>query len=428
MMWFRLEGLVPPMEHDIFFSISQTPDSTGLIPNEQEMLANYFQQLECADKLGFGVGWLAQAHLSTEIQKSNSKPVVPHWQGEVGLCTDFPQLAMESFRRTKSIEIGSAVVSILASGGPIAQAERIANTLLLHGLNQDENRKLHVGFSAGRFEFMARPYGIIPRNSIEEAAWPALRGQIFLEASDIFLRLLRGDVINSEMTYSTVLRRSNFRSDEDWEKVQNAAVEFENLASAPDEIDIPKRYIFEDLKIIPQDFRKDLLVMIAGTHDPKAQVFLNTILPVKVFNLSITKPEIIDATHERMRDVYHNDGGAWKRSDMPRTSFVFLNAEENLTSEQQSVAAKQEAKLALGAYWNALEGTIDPLKVENAAHNALIGNIDEVAQQICERFHPEDRIMAWFDFFNHDSERVCRNMTAYMNQVVPLVEKILAER
>ena len=416
------------MEHDIFFSISQTPDSTGLIPNEQEMLANYFQQLECADKLGFGVGWLAQAHLSTEIQKSNSKPVVPHWQGEVGLCTDFPQLAMESFRRTKSIEIGSAVVSILASGGPIAQAERIANTLLLHGLNQDENRKLHVGFSAGRFEFMARPYGIIPRNSIEEAAWPALRGQIFLEASDIFLRLLRGDVINSEMTYSTVLRRSNFRSDEDWEKVQNAAVEFENLASAPDEIDIPKRYIFEDLKIIPQDFRKDLLVMIAGTHDPKAQVFLNTILPVKVFNLSITKPEIIDATHERMRDVYHNDGGAWKRSDMPRTSFVFLNAEENLTSEQQSVAAKQEAKLALGAYWNALEGTIDPLKVENAAHNALIGNIDEVAQQICERFHPEDRIMAWFDFFNHDSERVCRNMTAYMNQVVPLVEKILAER
>ncbi|MBT5392277.1 MAG: luciferase [Euryarchaeota archaeon] len=416
------------MEHDIFFSISQTPDSTGLIPTEQEMFANYFQQLECADKLGFGVGWLAQAHLSTEIQKSNSKPVVPHWQGEVGLCTDFPQLAMESFRRTKSIEIGSAVVSILASGGPIAQAERIANTLLLHGLNQDENRKLHVGFSAGRFEFMARPYGIIPRNSIEEAAWPALRGQIFLEASDIFLRLLRGDVINSEMTYSTVLRRSNFRSDEDWGKVQNAAVEFENLASAPDEIEIPKRYIFEDLKIIPQDFRKDLLVMVAGTHDPKAQVFLNTISPVKVFNLSITKPEIIDATHERMSEVYHDNGGAWKRSDMPRTSFVFLNAEENLTSEQQSVAAKQEAKLALGAYWNALEGTIDPLKVENAAHNALIGNIDEVAQQICERFHPEDRIMAWFDFFNHDSQRVCRNMTAYMNQVVPLVEKMLAER
>ena len=428
MMWFRLEGLVPPMEHDIFFSISQTPDSTGLIPNEQEMFANYFQQLECADKLGFGVGWLAQAHLSTEIQKSNSNPVVPHWQGEVGLCTDFPQLAMESFRRTQSIEIGSAVVSILASGGPIAQAERIANTLQLHGLDPNETRKLHVGFSAGRFEFMARPYGIIPRNSIEEAAWPALRGQIFMEAGDIFLRLLRGDVVNSQMTHSTVLRRENFRSDEDWEKVQNAAVEFENLDSVPNEIEIPKRYVFEDLKIIPQNFRRDLLVMVAGTHDPKAQIFLNTILPVKVFNLSITKPELIDATHERMREAFHPAGGAWKRSDMPRTSFVFLNAEEGLSPEQQSASAKKEAKEALGAYWNALEGTIDPSKVENAAQNALIGNVEEVAQQIVERFHPEDRIMAWFDFFNHDSDRVCRDMTTYMEHVVPRVEQLLETR
>ena len=428
MMWFQLGGLVPPMEHDIFFSISQTPDSTGLIPSEQEMFANYFQQLECADALGFGVGWIAQAHLSTEIQKSNSKPVVPHWLGEVGLCTDFPQLAMESFRRTQSIEIGSAVISILASGGPIAQAERIANTLQLHGLDPNEKRKLHVGFSAGRFEFMARPYGIIPRNSIEEAAWPALRGQIFMEAGDIFLRLLRGDIVNSEMTHSTVLRRDNFRSDEDWEKVQNAAIEFEDLESAPEEIEIPKRYVFEDLKIIPQHFRRELLVMVAGTHDPKAQVFLNTILPVKVFNLSITKPEVIDATHDRMREAFHPTGGAWKRSDMPRTSFVFLNAEDGLSPEQQSESAKKEAKAALGAYWNALEGTIDPSKVENAAQNALIGNIEEVAQQILERFHPEDRIMAWFDFFNHDSDRVCRDMTAYMNHVVPRVEKLLESR
>ena len=426
MTGIRLEVLVPPMDHDIFFSISQTPDANGHVPSEHDMFRNYFQQLKVADSLGFGVGWIAQAHLSTETQQSNSKPVVPHWKGEVGLCTDFPQLAMESFRQTRNIEIGSAVVSILASGGPIAQAERIANTLLLHGLNPDENRKLHIGFSAGRFEFMARPYGIVPRNSIEEAAWPALRGQIFMEASDVFLKLLRGDVVNSESTYRTVLSRSNFRSDEDWERVQQAAMEFEQSNDAPDEIEIPKRYVFEDLKIIPHTFRRELLRLIAGTHDPRAQEFLNTILPVKVFNLSITKPEVIDATHARMSEVYHPDGGAWKRSDMPRTSFVFLNAEEGLTSEEQSATAHREAKAALGAYWNALEGTIDPSKVENAAQNALIGNPEEIAQQIVERFHPEDRIMAWFDFFNHDSERVCRDMTAYMQQVAPLVEKILA--
>ena len=87
--------------------------------------------------------------------------------------------------------------------------------------------------------------------------------------------------------------------------------------------------------------------------------------------------------------------------------------------------AKKEADQALSAYWNALEGTIDPNKVNKAANNALIGNPEEIAKQIVERFHPEDRIMAWFDFFNHDSDRVCRNMTAYMEQVVPLVEKML---
>ncbi|MDP6194576.1 MAG: hypothetical protein QF880_02510 [Candidatus Poseidonia sp.] len=415
------------MEHDIFFSISQTPDEDGHIPTEATMLRNYFQQLECADRLGFGVGWIAQAHLSTETQKSNQRPVVPHWKGEVGLCTDFPQLALESFRRTKNIEIGSAVVSILASGGPIAQAERMANVLSLHGLDENEHRCLHVGFSAGRFEFMARPYGVVPRNAIEEAAWPALRGQIFMEAAEIFLRLLRGDVINSTMIRPTVLTRANFRSDEDWLAVQNAAVEFEALKERPVEINIPSRYVFEDLKIVPSDFRRSLLKLVAGTHDPRAQTFVNSILPVKVFNLSITSPEVIDATHERMGEVYHPDGGTWKRSDMPRTSFVFLNAEEGLSSEEQTAAAQKEADQALGAYWNALEGTIDPDKVSKAANNALIGNVEDVAKQMVERFHPEDRIMAWFDFFNHDTDRVCRNMTAYMEQVVPMVESMLKE-
>ncbi len=413
------------VEHDIFFSISQTPDADGHLPDEATMLRNYFQQLTCADELGFGIGWIAQAHLSTETQKSNDKPVVPHWKGEVGLCTDFPQLALESFRRTKHIEIGSAVVSILASGGPIAQAERMANVLSLHGLDENEQRCLHIGFSAGRIEFMARHYGVIPRNSIEEAAWPALRGQIFMEAAEIFLRLLRGDVINSTMIRPTVLTRDNFRSDEDWELVQEAAVEFEALDARPDSIHVPSRYVFEDLKIVPSEFRRELLKLVAGTHDPRAQTFVNSILPVKVFNLSITSPEVIDATHERMREVYHKDGGAWKRSDMPRTSFVFLNAEEGLTPEEQSAAAQKEADRALSAYWNALEGTIDPDKVSRAANNALIGNVEEIAKQMVDRFHPEDRIMAWFDFFNHDADRVCRNMTAYMQQVAPMVESML---
>jgi len=77
------------MEFDVFFSISQTPDSTGYCPDEQTMYSNYIEQLKVADNLGYGVAWIAQAHLSTEVQKRNQNPVIPHWEGEVGLCTDF---------------------------------------------------------------------------------------------------------------------------------------------------------------------------------------------------------------------------------------------------------------------------------------------------------------------------------------------------
>ena len=414
------------MKHDIFFSISQTPDVNGETPSERQMFENYFQQLKHADKLGFGVGWIAQAHLSTETQKLNAKPVVPHWQGEVGLCTDFPQLAMESFRQTKDIEIGSAVISILASGGPIAQAERIANTVQFLSL-LDDTRKLYVGFSAGRFEFMARPYGISPRNSWEELAWKVIRGQIFQEASEIFLRLLNGETISSGDIRKTYLTRENFRSDEEWRQFSDEYCSH-NDASPAAKIHVPNRYNFEQISIIPQHWNRKQLQLVAGTHDPVAQEFVNTILPVRVFNLSITSPEVIDQTHERMSIHYHPDGGSWQRSFMPRTSFVFINDEPGLTSEQQSQAAEQEAKQALQAYWNALEGTIDPEKVTKAANNALIGNPSEVAEQIVARFHPEDTIMAWFDFFNHDCDRVCRNMTAYMSKVVPLVEQMLEAR
>jgi len=402
------------MEFDIFFSISQTPDHNGFTPSESEMFANYYSQLEAADRLGFGVAWIAQAHLSTQTQQMNTKPVVPHWKGEVGLCTDFCQLAMESFRRTKRIDVGSAVVSILASGGPIAQAERIANTVQF--LSQmDSNRKLHVGFSAGRFEFMARPYGIVPRNQIEDASWPALRGQIFMEASEIFLRLLRGDTLHSDDVRSTVLTRDNFRSDEDWLAVQEAAGE------QLDEIHIDRRYQFEEISIVPKSWPRNQLELITGTPEPRTQEFVNKFMPVKVFNLSITSPEVIDSTHERMSKMYHKDGGQWQRRDMPRTTFVFLNAEKGLTPEEQSSAAQDEARLALGEYWKALEGTLDPSKVERAADNALIGNPAEVAAQVKERFDPEDRLMCWFDFFNHDNERVIRNMEAWWDEVVPLL-------
>ncbi len=409
------------MQFDIFFSISQTPDTSGFVPSEGEMFSNFLNQAEHADKLGFGIGWIAQAHLSTEVQKGNTNPVVPHYPGEVGLCTDFFQIAQKVLSRTERMEVGSAVMSILASGGPIAQAERVGSFLSLHGLDSDETRRLHIGFSAGRFEFMARPYGIVPRDPVEEAAWPALRGRVFAEASEIFLRLLRGDVVSSDMIGKTILTRANFRSDEDWARVQQEAVSHHSLSGSPESIEIPNRYDFEDIKIIPQDWNRDLLNLVLGSHDPVLQKEVNHWIPVQVFNLSITPPRIIEETHERMRESYHVDGGPWERSMMPRTVMIFINEEDSLSSEERSSEAKIEAKSALSTYWSALEGTIDPSKVDRAVDNAVIGNAEEVAQQIIERFDSNDRLMCWFDFFNHDSERVMRNMTAFMTKVVPRI-------
>lgn len=412
------------VQYDIFFSICHTP-VRGELPSERQMFNNFFEQVELADELGFGTAWVAESHLSSEVQKRNSHAVIPHWKGEVGLNTDILQLATRIFARTKRIEVGSAICNIVCMGGPIAHAERLATFLTLHGNDPAETRRLHYGFASGRFEFMNLASGVRPRDGVEEAAWPAIKGLVLKEATEILLRLLRGDILHSDDIPSSSLTRANFRNDDDWTRVQTAAVRRDELHKMPEVIALQKRWEFEHIKLVPQEFRRELAQMIIGSHDPSLQDHANQFAPVQVFNLSITAPDKINETHERMARTYHPDGGAWDRSMMPRTVFVFLNHEEGLSPEARSAAAREEAREALGEYWHALEGTIDPAKVERAADNALIGNIDEIAQQVTERFHPEDRLMLWFDFFNHDSARVMRNMSAFAEHVQPLVREQL---
>lgn len=407
------------MNFDVFFSICQTPVA-GSVPDEATMFANFFEQVQLADRLGYGCAWIAESHLSTEVQKSNSRPVVPHFQGEVGLNVDFCQLAHKVFACTKNIEAGAAVMNIVCNGGPIAAAERIAVFCALHGLAPEEKRRIHIGFAAGRFEFMNRAYGVDYRDAVEQAAWPAYKGQMFREACHIFLMLLRGDVLDSTQTPDIALDRSHFRSDEDWQRVQQAWLETHGEA-CPVRVPFAKRWAFEQIKIVPQNWRRELLQLVVGSHDPVLQADLNQIQPVQVFNLSITAEDIINDTHARMAKAYHADGGAWQRSYMPRTVMVFLNAEEGLTPEQQSAAAHLEATAALSEYWNALEGTIDPQKVAGATENALVGNTEEISAQIAARFHPDDRLMLWFDFYNHDSARVMRNMESFQQHVIPAI-------
>ncbi len=408
------------MQFDVFFSISQTPVD-GVMPDEATMFGNFFEQVEAADRLGYGVAWIAESHLSSEVQKRNQHPVIPHWDGEVGLNCDMLQMAHQVFKRTKSIEVGSAVMNILQGGGPIAAAERIATFAALHGLEPEETRRIHVGFSAGRFDYMNRAYGMVPRDGIEEAIpYPLLKGKIFHEATEIFCRLLAGETLSSNDVAPRTVSRDDCRSDDDWGRIRDTAEARGRLHGGT--VTLQNRFQFEHLKIIPQHWRRELVQLVAGSHDPAIPELANRFLPCQVANLSITPPEIIEATHARMAEQYHPDGGAWERAMMPRTVMVFINEEEGLSPEERTAAAQDEAKKALSAYWNALEGTLDPAKVEHAADNAVIGNADDVAKQLAERYHPDDRLMLWFDFFNHDCARVVRNMEAFQERVVPKLE------
>jgi alkanesulfonate monooxygenase SsuD/methylene tetrahydromethanopterin reductase-like flavin-dependent oxidoreductase (luciferase family) len=405
------------MEFDIFFSISQT-EVDGFMPSERTMFSNFFDQVRLADQLGFGTAWVAESHLSTEVQKRNPGAVIPHFRGEIGLNTDILQLAHRIFGSTRRIDVGSAIMNILANGGPIAAAERIKAFLSLHTLDADEIRLLTIGFAAGRFPFINVPYGIVPRTPVEAAAWPVMKNKIFREASEIFLRLLKGETLNSDQIERQRLIRDDFRSDEEWSRV--LAAHGRNASS----IEVAPRWIFPDLKIVPQEPPLDLLRLSIGSHDPATQLFANTIMPVGVFNLSITPGDEIAKTNERMQSGYHPDGGGWHRRMMPRTVLVFINEERGLSRERKIEAAQAEARAALENYWKALEGTLDPQKVERATNNALVGDAPMIAEQIAERFHPEDRLMLWFDFNNHDNARVMRNMEAFMTAVASELREI----
>ena len=389
------------MELDIFFSISQT-EVRGYMPGEREMFRNFFEQVELADELGFGTAWVAESHLSTEVQKTNPGAVIPHFVGEIGLNTDILQLAHRIFARTKRIGVGSAIMNILCNGGPIAAAERVKTFLALHGLDENERRLLTIGFASGRFPFINIPYGIVPRNAVEAAAWPVVKNKIFEESTEIFLRLLRGETLNEEMIARRSLRRTDFRTDADWQRVVEAH------GQGVDEIPLEARWHFPNLKIVPQESRMDLLRLSIGSHDPATQLFANTILPVGVFNLSITPGDEIEKTNERMATGYHPDGGGWQRRLMPRTVLVFIN--------DDPAAAQEEAREALSNYWKALEGTLDEAKVQRATNNALVGDAAAIREQM-KRFHPDDRLMLWFDFNNHDSKRVMKNMRDFVEKV-----------
>ncbi len=407
------------MKFDIFFSICQT-EVDGYLPSERVMWENFFDQVHLADQLKFGTAWVAETHLSCQVQKQNPGAVIPHFKGEIGLNTDILQLAHKVFAQTKNLNVGSAIMNIQCNGGPIAHAERIKTFLSLHDMTPGENRILDIGFASGRFPFSNIPYGVHPRTATEKEAWPALKGKVFMEATEIFLRFLKGEIFSSEQVTKKVLTREDFRSDEDWDNVRRAyaAESGENINSIK-EIGFAPFWNFPKVGVIPFETSLEHLRLTIGAHWAGVQHFANTILPVGVFNLSITPNDQIEKTHERMKKHFHADGGEWSRDRMPRTVLVFINNEAQLSREEKREKARKAAVSATENYWKAIQGTLDPAKITNAVDNALVGSPEDIVEQMKERFNPGDRLMLWFDFNNHNNENVKQMMKDFMEFVAP---------
>lgn len=409
------------MDFDIFCSLALTPRD-GELPTEATVLREFVDQAVLADGLGFGCVWVAESHFSLAQQRFHTAPVMPHWSGEMGLNADICLLASHVFARTSRIDVGSAIMNIVA-GGPIAAAERVAGALAWHGLDEAEHRRLNIGFASGRFDYINRTLGIAPRNEAEAAEWSAIKPSLLREAGEIFVRLLRGEAVCSGDITPAPLHRCDLKD----------ATSFEALLSQPgsragadaDTLFLAPRWPFERTELVPH-FRPELLQLYAGTQIPELQEHFNAVAPVRVFNLSITRPEVIEQTHDRMRSAFHPDGGPWERAYMPRTVFVFVNADPALSPEQQRAAALAEAEVALSAYWSAMEGTIDPARLSDSAMNALIGNPDDIVDQLLDRFDPNDRIMLWFDFFRSSGRIVLDQMAVFAEHVRPAVEERLS--
>lgn len=408
------------MKFDLFLSLCQA-EVDGVIPSEHQLYENFFSQVHLGDALGFDVAWVGESHFSSRVQQGNADAVIPHFRGEVALNSDVLHLAAKIFSTTKRIGVGSAIRNILCNGGPLAHAESIKMFLSIHGLTVNEQRKLHLGFASGRFAYSNRPYGIYPRSKAEQLAWPELKTRLFLTAVEIFMRGLRGDAFSSESCAPLTLSKTEVAEESRWQEILVAHQDQDRDLDKEDIVVFPHFWQFEPLAVFPFTAPLDLLSLTIGSYDPQAQQLANRFFPTKVFNLSFTSPEVIEATHQRMATLYHADGGPWQRDYLPRTVLIFIDQGSARSPAAQNSAARARACKTLETYWRAMQGTVSATKIEEELSNALWGNPEQIIRQIKQRFHPEDRLMCWFDFCCHDNQVVTEQMRWFMEAVAPHV-------
>lgn len=395
------------MIFDLFHSISD-PSVKGKSLGPQRVFEGFLAQAQLAESLGCDTLWCAESHFSSEIQKSTSVATIPHFAGEVGLNSDSFQWFHALQSVTQRINLGTGIHNIVGgSGGPIASADRV-NTL--HFINQNvwkTPRTLRLGVASGRFPYQNVCFGLTPRDTTEKALWPALKRFHFLEALEIFLRLLSGSCLESQELTRHELTENEAKKvlGSGWESVQGKV-------SFP--YPLVPRWSFERLKLVPEVAPHEQLRVVLGSHDPAALDLGMRFWDLDLFNLSFTPPEQIEETHKKLFALAESRKRKWHRARMPRTVLVFVDPDRN--------KARALASEVLDTYIEAMRGTAAVPDKAVLMERALIGDAAEVREQLSpenpRRFHADDRLMLWFEFNQLDSERIRSQMIYFFEQVV----------
>lgn len=382
----------------MYFDVFHSLGTFSWEQSERQTFLEYLAQAAAADALGFGTWWTAESHFSSEVQKRHREPVVPYYVGEVGLNNDSPQLAQFVFERTRRIGFGTAIYNIVGgNGGPIAAADRIRSLVFLNSL-RDTPRKLHLGIASGRFPYINKPFGIVPRDAEEERFWEPYKRFIFLEALEIFLRLSQGEALGSEDVTPHVLQLPLKEGD------------------SPERLRYRPRWVFEPLQLIPSlpPNTSSFCRFVLGSMDPLARELGLRHVDLDLFSLSVTPPATLEALHAEMRERSLAQGRVWHRSRMPRTSLIFIH------KDRQKAYAM--ASRGLDVYIEGMRGTVSIPRKEDLLARVLVGDAAEVREQLApgnlRGFHPEDRLMLWFEFAQAH-EDVVSEMRYFAEEVMP---------
>lgn len=405
------------MKFDLFHSVGRI-DSVRPRLTDRQVFEQFFAQAEEAEKLGFGTAWVAESHFSSEVQKRHQDPVIPHYQGEVGLNNDSMQLANVLFERTSKIGFGTAILNIVGgNGGPIAAADRVRSLAFLNRLRK-QPRRLSIGVAAGRFPYINQPFGIMPRNAAEKILWPQYQQLIFVEALEIFLRLSAGEILSSAEVTPRRIKRQAFRSDEAFAQAQEALGKLDVRLCPVDGLAYQPRWQFEPLTLVPSLESvggAPELNFVLGSSCPVAREVGMKYADLDVFNLSFTPPAAIDGIHAEMFEKCKELGRVWNRSRLPRTVLVFI--------DQDPAKARRMAESCFDTYIEAMRGTAQVPDKAMLMERALIGDGAMIRQQLGPNdphgFKADDRLMLWFEFNQTDNAAVVAQMRQFATEVMP---------